>query len=159
MNIPDVGLDNSCGYLHLCRPLQPEPGEDFAMLLGLATFVASLVTLSLSDDLPLPYTYPPVALPNTTSLYFGLLQSFGGTYDSSGSIPGVELALDNINRNQTLLPGYTLHYVLRDTFVSHLPLYNYYTLGAECDCMHNTRIIIIRFRCKCALLLSMGLII
>ena len=88
------------------------------MHLGLAIFVASLAALSLAQDLPLPYTYPATSLPNTTPLYFGLLQSFGGTYDSSGTIPGVELALDYINRNQTLLPGYTLHYVLRDSFVS-----------------------------------------
>jgi gamma-aminobutyric acid type B receptor len=44
------------------------------------------------------------------------MQSFGGTYDGSGSIPGVELALDTINNDSSILPGYTLHYVLRDSF-------------------------------------------
>ena len=66
----------------------------------------------------LPYTYPNESLPGTTPLYFGLLQSFGGPLNSSGSIPGVELALDRINEEQDLLPGYTLHYVLRDSHVS-----------------------------------------
>ena len=78
--------------------------------------VALCFTLSRAQELP--YTYPVEALPNTTSLYIGFLQSFGGTYDSSGSIPGVELALDTINSDETLLPGYTLRYILRDSFVS-----------------------------------------
>lgn len=85
--------------------------------LPLAFIVALYATGARSQELP--YTYPAQPKPNTTSLHFGLLQSFGGTYDSSGSIPGIELALDNINKDETLLAGYTLHYVLRDSYVSH----------------------------------------
>ena len=88
---------------------------------GLCLVTVGIVALcfTLSRPQELPYTYPAETLPNTTPLYIGLMQSFGGTYDSSGSIPGVELALDTINRDETLLPGYTLHYVLRDSFVSY----------------------------------------
>lgn len=77
-----------------------------------------LLCIALAGCQDLPYTYPAETRPGTTPIYFGLLQSFGGTYNSSGSIPGVEVALDRINNDTNLLPGYTLHYVLRDTFVS-----------------------------------------
>lgn len=54
----------------------------------------------------------------TCPLYIGLMVSFGGEFDSSGVIPGVQLALDQINSDPSMLPGYTLHYTLRDTIVS-----------------------------------------
>lgn len=52
-------------------------------------------------------------------LYIALMVSFGGEFDSSGVIPGVQMALDQINADPTMLPGYTLHYTLRDTIVSY----------------------------------------
>ena len=54
---------------------------------------------------------------NTTHLYFGLMMSFGGDLVSSGAIPGVQVALDDINSNDSMLPGYTLHYTLTDSQV------------------------------------------
>lgn len=108
--------------------------------LHLATVVALCVTRTLlarPQDLQLPYTYPPEPVPNTTSLYFGLMQSFGGTYNSLGSIPGVELALDNINKDKTILNGYTLHYVLRDSFVSQHVVY-YFSLPVFVVHRHET---------------------
>ena len=51
------------------------------------------------------------------SLYFALMMSFGGDFRSSGAIPGVQVALDQINRDPTLLPGYQLHYTLTDSQV------------------------------------------
>ena len=51
------------------------------------------------------------------SLYFALMMSFGGDYRSSGAIPGVQVALDQINSDPTLLPGYQLHYTLTDSQV------------------------------------------
>ena len=51
------------------------------------------------------------------SLYFALMMSFGGDFRSSGAIPGVQVALDQINSNPTLLPGYQLHYTLTDSQV------------------------------------------
>jgi len=54
----------------------------------------------------------------TTPLYFALMQSFSGGYVSAGGIPGLMVALDEINSDSTVLPGYSLHYTLSDTAVS-----------------------------------------
>ena len=52
-------------------------------------------------------------------LFFGLIVSFGETFNSSGVVPGVNVALDIINSNESqLLDGYSLHYVLSDSQVS-----------------------------------------
>ncbi len=53
----------------------------------------------------------------TCPLFFGLLFSFGGNFTSSGAIPGVQIALREINEDPDILPGYTLHYTLKDTNV------------------------------------------
>ena len=53
----------------------------------------------------------------TCPLFFGFLISFGGTYTSSGGIPGVQIALREINENPDILPGYTLHYTLKNSDV------------------------------------------
>ena len=67
--------------------------------------------------------YPPIPpTSNETAkkpLVFGLIMSFGGNIDSSGAVPGVRVALDRINNDTGLLPGYTLHYALSDSRVSH----------------------------------------
>ena len=61
--------------------------------------------------------YPPVnASDGMEHLYFGLMMSLGGTQDSSGMVPAVQVALDLIN-NSSLLTRYTLHYVLYDSKV------------------------------------------
>ena len=60
-------------------------------------------------------------LQGRTPLYFGLIQSLGGPlslYDGSGSVAGVKVALDRINDDPTILPGYTLHYTFTDSMVS-----------------------------------------
>ena len=54
----------------------------------------------------------------TCPLFIGFLTSFGGIYKGSGVIPGVQLALDEINKDPNILPGYTLHYALMDSNVS-----------------------------------------
>ena len=56
----------------------------------------------------------------TCPLYIALMVSFGGEFDSSGVIPGVQMALDQINSNPAMLPGYTLHYTLTATRVLKL---------------------------------------
>ena len=57
-------------------------------------------------------------VPNgTTPLYFALMQSFSGGYVSAGGIPGLMVALDEINSNSNVLPGYSLHYTLSDNAV------------------------------------------
>ena len=59
--------------------------------------------------------------PNVTSertpLHFAFMQSFSGGYVSSGGIPAVMVALDEINKRSSLLPGYSLHYALSDNAV------------------------------------------
>ena len=56
----------------------------------------------------------------TTPLYFALMQSFSGGYVSAGGIPGLMVALDEINNNSDILPGYSLHYTLSDNGVCSL---------------------------------------
>jgi hypothetical protein len=53
----------------------------------------------------------------TCPLYIALMMSFGGDYVSSGAIPGVQVAIDEINNDSSILPGYTLHYILMATRV------------------------------------------
>ena len=53
----------------------------------------------------------------TCPLYIALMMAFDGDYITSGVIPGVQLALDQINSNPDILPGYTLHYTLLPTRV------------------------------------------
>ena len=63
--------------------------------------------------------YPPLnESDGQKPLVFGLIMSFGGNIDSSGVVPGVRVALDRINNDSTLLPGYSLHYALSDSHVS-----------------------------------------
>ena len=59
----------------------------------------------------------------TTPLYFALMQSFSGGYVSAGGIPGLMVALDEINNNSDVLPGYSLHYTLSDNGVCILASY------------------------------------
>ena len=62
--------------------------------------------------------YPPVDENDPrTPLYFALLQSFGGIYNGSGSVAGLQVALDRINNEPSLLSGYSLHYTLTDSQV------------------------------------------
>ena len=63
--------------------------------------------------------YPPVDENDPrTPLYFALLQSFGGNYNGSGSVAGLQVVLDRINNEPSLLSGYSLHYTLTDSQVS-----------------------------------------
>ena len=63
--------------------------------------------------------YPPVdGSDGRTPLYFSLIQSFSGQYISAYSLVGLELALDLINNDTALIPGYSLHYVFTDAPVS-----------------------------------------
>ena len=51
-------------------------------------------------------------------LQFSFFTSFGGGFISSGSVPAVGLALQQV-ASQAILPGYTLNYVLRDSMVHY----------------------------------------
>ena len=78
-----------------------------------------------------PYleVYPPIdtaqnqlsCIPSdnvTCPLYVAVTMSFGGEYLSSGVIASIQYALDQINNDDSLLPGYSLHYTLTDSRVS-----------------------------------------
>ena len=84
------------------------------------------------DHVPYLEVYPPVDISRSQlnctpqpaddngtacSLYIALMMSFGGEYDGSGVIASVQYALDQINDDPYLLPGYSLHYTLTDTQV------------------------------------------
>ena len=61
-------------------------------------------------------------LQGRTPLYFALIQSLGGPgsqLDGSGTLAGVKVALDRINNDSSLLPGYTLHYTFANSKVAH----------------------------------------
>ena len=78
-----------------------------------------LVALSYSQSDRYLQTYPPYNETDPrTPLTFALLQSFGGAFNSSGLVAGVQVALGVINSKPELLPGYTLHYTLTDSQVS-----------------------------------------
>ena len=62
----------------------------------------------------------PEVLKGRTPLHFALIMSLGGPlsqFDSSGTVAGVKVALDRINNDSSVLPGYTLHYIFTDAKV------------------------------------------
>ena len=84
-------------------------------------------TVALQEDsssTPWPYhqIHPPVnETDGRTPLYFSLVFSFpGSSYVSIGSLPGIQIALDYINSEPSILPGYSLHYTLTDSQVAQL---------------------------------------
>ena len=73
-----------------------------------------------NDSLSLQHYYDrDCTAENKCPLFFSFLISFGGIYKSNGGLPGVQIALDEINRDESILPGYTLHYTLHDSNVSY----------------------------------------
>jgi hypothetical protein len=81
------------------------------LLVSQSGLLASAGVYNLEDP------YPPEDSDSRVPLYFSLIQSFSGQYISSYSLPGLQLALDLINEDETLLPGYSLHFVITDTEV------------------------------------------
>ena len=91
---------------------------DYKYKYAKAILSVSLFAL-LASSVYAQYVYPAVdASDPRTPLYFGLMQSFSdANYDGSGVIPGIDVALDQINDDPYILPGYTLHYTLTDSQV------------------------------------------
>ena len=83
-------------------------------------FVAQC-SLALATDSEDPYLqiYPPVNDGDgRTPLHFALALSLSEiNYKSIGALPGVQIALDYINSEPSILPGYSLHYTLTDSQV------------------------------------------
>lgn len=74
------------------------------------------------------HVYPPFNLSqnienctpseNTTCpLFVAVMLSFGSIFNSSGALLGVQIALDQINDDPNILPGYRLHYAVMDSQV------------------------------------------
>ena len=88
----------------------------------------SIVNLPLLDSVQDcdPDTSPDGTCPLFFGLLssFGVLSSFGGVFQSSGCIPAVQIALDEINKDDSILPGYVLHYTLRDSQVCNIFMQN-----------------------------------
>lgn len=86
-------------------------------------FLASVCTVLLLasssiGQLAKELVYPePDPNASTTPLYFGLMMSFGGSFRSVGTVPGIQVALDQVNSDPSLLPGYSLHFILTDSQV------------------------------------------
>ena len=92
-----------------------------AVLLLIVTLVWILPLLE-----PISGSYQPVYPPEDDNdndtrvdLYLALTMSFGfgGAFNSSGTVPGIQIAIDLINNLPNLLPGYKLHYTLMDSQV------------------------------------------
>ena len=66
----------------------------------------------------------------TRTIYFGHITSFGKSgFNSSGAIPAVDLAVEHINNNSTILPRYKLMSTpVMDSGVSYIiTIYTIYT--------------------------------
>ena len=91
------------------------------LLLGSLLLPGLTTAQSLLDrQVDILQTYPPTARDGTRSLYVAVMQSFSGGWVSAGGVPAIQLALDDINANDSVLPGYTLRYELTDTKVRYL---------------------------------------
>ena len=107
--------------------------------------------LAVSVSIPQPpsdgsgeifHVYPDPAVSNESiPLYFALMQSFSGGYVSAGGLPGILVALDEINSNPYVLPGYTLHYTLNDNEVNHIHDARYMQYGHRQCVVRSTGII------------------
>ena len=84
----------------------------------LVFFLATAAWIVRSAEATRPYykylqEYPPVnETDDRIPLHFAMVLSFGGEYLSIGALPGIQIALDYINREPSILPGYSLHYSL-----------------------------------------------
>ena len=84
-----------------------------------AIAIISLIALGKEASSISEVIYPQVNdSDGRTPLYFSLIQSFSGQYISAYSLVGLQLALDLINNDSSLLPGNSLHYVFTDAPVS-----------------------------------------
>ena len=93
---------------------------------AIVTLLISVGALSSSllydpDDYLEVYPDPrdPEVLQGRSPIYFALIQAITGPLATNGTVAGVKVALDWINNDTSLLPGYTLHYTLGDGEVSH----------------------------------------
>ncbi len=95
------------------------PSSVFSILLLVATHAVQSLSYDPADYLEVyPDPRDPEVLKGRTPLHFALIQSLGRQFDGSGTLAGVKVALDRINNDSSLLPGYTLHYTFADSQVA-----------------------------------------
>ena len=84
--------------------------------------LCTIALVSSSSSWPYHQIYPTVNETDGRSpLYFAVVLSFGGNnYKSIGALPGIQIALDYINSEPSILPGYSLHYTLTDSQVRYV---------------------------------------
>ena len=83
-----------------------------------STFAVAHAIPASSSQWPYLQIYPPVnESDGRTPLFYAAVFSFGGDYVSIAALPGIQIALDYINSEPSILPGYTLHYTLMDSQV------------------------------------------
>ena len=89
------------------------------------TAVAAIFSSAAAAEGYYKEVYPPVDLSQedlSGHLFFALVQSFGRQFNGSGNIAGIQVALDRINNDSSILPNHTLHYTLTDSNVSIIVL-------------------------------------
>ena len=105
-----------------------------AVLILLFSLLCSCAAVETDMYGPYDHVYPNVDIAESQQacsvevngscpLYIALMMSFGGDFDSRAVIPGVQLAIDQINSDPSMLPGYTLHYILKATTVRIVKVY------------------------------------
>ena len=88
------------------------------LLLSFSLITVTLLRCGASEYDPTGRIYPWPLPADRKAIFFSLIVSFGETFNSSGVVPGVNVALDIINSNDSdLLSGYSLHYILSDSQV------------------------------------------
>ena len=90
---------------------------NFQLLVLILAIVLPRCEASRYDPTNRIYPWPLPA--DRKAIFFSLIVSFGENFNSSGVVPGVNVALDIINSNDSnLLNGYSLHYILSDSKVA-----------------------------------------
>ena len=57
---------------------------------------------------------------STNDLYFSFITSNSGGFASGGSVPAIDIALQQIAMNGSILPDYSLNYTLQDSEVCNV---------------------------------------
>ena len=84
------------------------PGYRFAPLLVLTVVCDLSGKKALSQSIQ-NCSNTTVSEPNKM-IYIAFMTAFSGSFVSSGAIPAVDLAIERVNQNSSLLKGYVLNY-------------------------------------------------